>query len=592
MNILQNLNLRKKFLLITLLVGALPIFLLSAFCLNHFLTGMTELKSILLEDRLMTDSKVSHFYLQTFYGNLSVSGNTLVDQNNVDISTEHSVVDAIGKDLNLSATLFLKENDDFIRISTNIIDPTSKENTRATGTTLSKDSAAYPYVINGENYIGGIEILGEEYLALYEPLKDLNGNIIGLIFLGIPTTTSDLIIHTSLRQSLTTISIISSIVLIFAVAISLFLGRSIRKPIELIVQHANYIADYDLTKDIPQNDLNRKDELGALTYAIYHIKENIKYIVGEVAEVSKLVASSAEQLSVTSSETATATDEIAKTTSSIAESTTSQAHITSNGLNEVRALDLLIDKNHKDVDDLLTTTQNVSTLTKDGLIIIENLFTKTKESTSSTQDVYTTILKTNESCSKISEVSNLIASISDQTNLLALNASIEAARAGEQGRGFAVVADEIRKLAEQTAQSTKSIDALIHTLITDASTAVNTTKQVTNTLNEQALQVDLTKAKYMEIAEAISYSAECVGNLTTSVKAMNTKKVEVSAILEELSLVAESNAAATEQSSAATEEQSASLAELLYSSQALSDLSEELHGLICQFKYDSHSTSS
>lgn len=65
---------------------------------------------------------------------------------------------------------------------------------------------------------------------------------------------------------------------------------------------------------------------------------------------------------------------------------------------------------------------------------------------------------------KINEATNIISKISKQTNLLSLNASIEAERAGEHGRGFGVVAENIRKLAEQSDESTKNINGIINKL--------------------------------------------------------------------------------------------------------------------------------
>lgn len=158
---------------------------------------MNDIKNQLLKEQVEKNINLKMKYINNSYGKLTQGKGTLLDSDGESIEGRFGVVDSILSDLGDKSTIFVKVNDDFKRISTNIM---SEENERAMDTFLGKDHSAYGAVINGETYIGEAEILGVNYYAAYKPVKDRNNNVIGLLFVGTPTKKMDDIIKQNDKQ--------------------------------------------------------------------------------------------------------------------------------------------------------------------------------------------------------------------------------------------------------------------------------------------------------------------------------------------------------------------------------------------------------
>ena len=96
------------------------------------------------------------------------------------INNNYDVVDAVRKAHSATATVFVKDGDEFVRVSTNVLTPEGK---RGVGTQLARN-AAYAAVSKGQQYCGPIDVLGTAFDACYNPIKDAGGKIIGVSYIG------------------------------------------------------------------------------------------------------------------------------------------------------------------------------------------------------------------------------------------------------------------------------------------------------------------------------------------------------------------------------------------------------------------------
>ncbi|ERK31659.1 methyl-accepting chemotaxis protein [Clostridium intestinale] len=378
-----------------------------------------------------------------------------------------------------------------------------------------------------------------------------------------------------------TMLITIGIMLLISTILSYFLSKSMASHAKALRDAFSKTAKGDLTTRV---DIKSGDEFGFLGKDFNIMIDNISGLMSEVKVSSEVVLETSTNLAAMAGETTISITQVSRAIEEISQGATEQASNAQDGAMGMSVLS-------EGIDEIADTTNHLEQVAYDaldlghiGLDVVKELAGKSDRTKEASNEVSQIVTDMSQKTEQINMISDAIADITEQTNLLSLNASIEAARAGEAGRGFAVVADEIRKLAEQSKQSTEEIRKIIESIQTMSKNAAKAMNESNDLVKDQDIAVEETEKIFMKILDAINDLTERIKQIGSSAKVIDAKKDEVVGQIENISSVSEETASASEEVSASTEEINATMDEVTRYAQDLQELAKALELGIQRFK--------
>ncbi|MGE7623477.1 methyl-accepting chemotaxis protein [Viridibacillus sp. NPDC096237] len=567
MNKLRHIKIGMKF-------NVLQVFVVVFLCILITIVAKWEIERSLmetLEDRVLEASTLGETIVNDrFAGDWTIKDGELYKGEH-NFTDDTALVDEIGKTVSGAVTIFNGDT----RIATNV----QVDGKRSIGTQASQN-VVDQVLKQGNTYIGAVDIVGTQYVTVYQPIKAASGEVIGMWFVGEPITKINEI----------TMSLVKKIVLALlgggtiAILGSVLLTRALVRPIKQINRQLKEIAEGegDLTQELK---VTTEDETGELAHSFNQMLDSLRKMMKQVADSSVHVAAASEELTANAEQTTEATSQIAQSIHEIAEGAEMQedgAHTSFRSIEAVRT------NLQKVVEQSTTVTQvakETSEVAVNGNDSLQKVIHQMDVINNATSNASQSIDELGKQSSEIGNIVEVITAISEQTNLLALNAAIEAARAGEHGKGFAVVADEVRKLAEQSKVSASQISDLILQTQKGTEKAVKAIELGTKETASGMLVVEETKQGFEKILLSVDQVAERIQEVNLIATNMYEAVNKVYTSVEDTLSIAKDSSSTTQIVASASEEQLATMEEITSSAETMSKMAEELQLLVSQFKY-------
>ena len=369
--------------------------------------------------------------------------------------------------------------------------------------------------------------------------------------------------------------------LFFGCVIAVLTALSFNREIKKLQNATHRVAGGDFSEKIK---VTRSDEFGVLETNFNGMMDDVSGLIHAVEDKSNHILEVAGGISEVAGNTKTTIEQVTQAIDSVAQGAVKQAESTQEANTEVEHLKNSLDETKEYVSGMNGMTEKANEVSTEGIESVKDLIEKSGKTAEKSKVSLEVMNEMVESIDKIFYISDTIADITSQTNLLSLNASIEAARAGEMGKGFAVVADEIRKLADESKESTDEIKKII-TEITEKSKLVESTMQENEVLQtEQQEAINRTEEIFGEIMKQIEMLGSGMERINALNDTMSANKDLVVDKMGTIASVSEQSAAATEEVNASTEQVNVTMEEISEHTETLQAIAKDLMETINRFK--------
>lgn len=563
-------NLKKKILAITigpvLILGIITILFTVTMVKNSMMDETKDALKGTAAATLAAYDQNTGDYLETSNGDIW--------KGSYNISKSENLVDRIKDNTGMDVTFFYGDK----RIMTSAMD----ENGNRILKSKAGDVIVEKVLNGGEEYFSeAVSIEGTLNYGYFMPVYQ-NGSdtdIVGMVFVGTNKQDKDAVVMRLLG------SIVAAVVAIMLVCliVSTKLASTISKNIRTSIKTVEKIAAGDLNVQVNNKLLKSKDEIGDLSRVTITLRDamqrttlEINQNVQKLLEASSLLGTAADNTNGTMNKVRTAVNRIVENSTEQAENSKSTSeHMRLMGDNitetsaEVEALNSNAAFMHESSEKAAETLANLQRINGE----VEQIIGEVQEQTN----------RTNDSVQQIYKATAFIASIAEETDLLSLNASIEAARAGENGKGFAVVAEQIKKLSEQSNQSSNEIEETAMMLSEDSQKAVEIMQKMQEIIMSQSESMQDTQKVVEEVVAQIANSMQSIQQIKETTEHLANVRNEVLQAVETLSNIAQDSVSGTKKTYEDTEEVVDTFKQVYMSAEQLREIADQLAGSVQYF---------